>query len=455
MHISKLYRKRIIAIVVLGIMLVVAASVTGEFLRPFSNTDIYNKEFNEMKNKQQKVDMVFVGNSRTMFSLNPIIFQDRLGLNKVYNLSMGGQCLEGYYYCLKEFIEVFHPDYVVMDLERTNLTQKYANNIIHLRNLKRLHGENYWAYIRNVLKKDNYVYLIPCYAYRSYLNKISDNVQRKLRLEKEGLPMKVYDYKAMGNGFYTKRGALAKGNVGVPGIRNFDKSNMKEKNIYYLNKCVQLCRNNDVKLIFLTAPTSMADLYTINNYEEYVKFIAEIANNNNIKYHNLYYHKDKERLLPDNLMADYVHINEAGSTVVSRIYADILYKELHGIDAGESFYKSLDEVKKTVKRIVGVDAKLVIKNDLMSMTIKSLQNEDVIPEYEILLAVEKNNFKSVVGWTKQKEISFEIPKKKNCRILLRARRQNDAKASAWMAWKIDMQGKIRKIHDVPAEKIYG
>lgn len=439
---------------VLAIMLVVTGTVMGELLRPFSNTDIYLKEFDEMKNKQQKVDMVLIGDSRVLFSLNPVIFQDRLGLNKVYNLSMGGQCIEGYYYCLKEFIEVFHPDYVVMGLGDTNLTAKYVKNVIHLRNLQRLHGNNYLAYIRNVLKKDNYVYLIPCFAYRSYLNKISENTHRKQQLEKEGLPMKAYDYEAMGNGFYVKNGNLKKGNAGVPSIKDFDKSDIRETTIYYLNKCIQLCQNNNIKLFFLTVPTSMAELYTISNYEECVKFIAEKADNNNIKYHNLNYIKDKEGLLPDNLMADYIHANKAGSTITSKVYADILYKELHGIDTEEYFYKSLGEVKKTVKRIVGVDAKPIIKSNLMFMEIKSLQNEDVIPEYEILLAREGNNFKPVLGWTKQIKASFETPRGQNYKILLRARRENDSKATAWMAWQVDVKGKIRKKYDVPAEKIF-
>lgn len=457
MHISKLYRKRIMALVVLCAMLVAAVTVAGELLRPFYfSTDIFNKEYDEMKSNKQKIDMVIIGNSRALLSLDPVIFKEKLGLNKVFNLSMGSQSIVADYYILKEFIEEFHPSYVVMGIEETTLMQQSIGMISHLRNLERLHGSNYRAYIKDNFMQTDYAYLIPCFAYRGNLGQIRDNTRMKLQFQEEGVNMKTDKWQYMGNGFvvYSNRN-LPRGNIGIPGMRTFNKSKVKEETINYLNKCVQLCQTNNIKLFFVAAPTSMAELYSINNYEDYTKFASEYSKRHNIKYHNLSYVKNKELLLSDNLMFDNRHVNKDGAAVTSKIYADILEKELRGIDTKKYFHKSLGEVKNAVRRIVGVDAKPVKKKNTISMTIRSLQNEDIIPEYEILLAIENNDFKPVVGWTKQNKISFEISKKNNFRILLRARRQNDVKATAWMAWEVDAQGKIRKIRDVPAEKIYG
>ena len=456
MQISKLYKKRIIAFVVLGIMLVTTGAVMGELLRPFNfSTDIYNKEYNEMKSNKQKIDMVIIGNSRTLLSLDPVIFKEKLGLNKVFNISMGAQSIVADYYILKEVIEEFHPSYVVMGLDETILTHKYIRMISHLRNLERLHGTNYRAYIKDNFIQADYAYLIPCFAYRGNLGQIRDNTRMKLQFQEEGVNMKTDKWQSMGNGFvvYSNRN-LTEGNIGIPRIKTFEKSKIKEETINYLNKCVQLCQTNNIKLFFVTAPTSMAELYSINNYEDYTKFASEYAMKHKIKYHNLSYIKGKETLLPDNFMFDIQHVNKAGAEVTSKIYAEILKKELHGTDTKKFFHRSLGEVKSTVKRIVGVDAKPVKNDNTLTMTIRSLQNKGIIPQYEILLAGEDNNFKPVVGWTKQKKVSFEIPKETTCRILLRARRQNDVKATAWMAWEIDEQGEIRKINDVPVEKIF-
>ena len=105
-------------------------------------------------------------------------------------------------------------------------------------------------------------------------------------------------------------------------------------------------------------------------------------------------------------------------------------------------------MKRSVDRIVAVDSKLVIKNNNVKLSVQSLQNEDIKPCYQVLLA-EGDEFKTVCDWTSLKNLSFKVQKGRPCRVLLRARENDNATNYAWMAWEINSKGKARKTENIP------
>ena len=85
---------------------------------------------------------------------------------------------------------------------------------------------------------------------------------------------------------------------------------------------------------------------------------------------------------------------------------------------------------------------------MMFLAVKSLQNEDVIPQYQVLLARKKNDFKPTVDWTNSDKLSFKIPKGRTYRVLLRARHKKTDSYYAWKAWEVDKNGVIQIVQNV-------
>ncbi len=422
----------------------------GELLRPFDySRDIYHKEYEDLKRQNKKVDLVLIGASRMLVAFDPEIFEKKLQLDKAYNLSISQQNLEGVYYQLKGFITEFHPKYVVIGIAEGSLTYKITPKITKLRLLERLHGTNRLDYIRNSFSLNDYPYLINVFSYRNNLSGIRVNMRNKQQFQNEGVFMKTAKWQSKGNGFIAYNMRVPQGNIGLVPTNKFEPSQISDKTKYYLDKCVQLCKENGVRLFFVSPPTSLSNIYSISNFQDVVNYVTAYAKENNVPYCNMNYLKDRESYFPDSMMYDFKHINKYGAPIVSEKYADVLAKELQGIDSSDLFYGSVDELKRTVDRIVAVGAKPVIKNNVMTLPVQSFQNRNVTPYYQVLLATKKNEFKTIVDWTNKKTISFKIPKGSRFRVLLRARHKENAGSYAWMAWEFDAKGKFKKVNDVP------
>ncbi len=446
MQISNVYKKRIISALLLIVMVTGAGYFIGELLRPVNySTAVYDAEYKQMKASKSKVDMVFLGASQVMVAFNPKIFEKKLSLHKVFNLSIGQQSMEGMYFQLSEFLDEFQPKTVVIGITHGGLIQKESPKIIKLRMLERLHGKYRTSFIKECLSIDELPYIIPIYGYRGYLFDIMKNVKNMQLFKAEGIYMKTPGWQSMGQGFVVYPKSTPSGNMGIRENSIFDKSMVQDKTIYYLDKCIQLCKEKNVQLFFMTPPTSAANIYETDNYQAMIDYIEDYAKKNNIVYHNLSYLKGKEELLPDSMMYDFKHISKDGSTVISNKYAEILSKSLKNIDTSEYFYPTLTEMKKSVNRIVAVDAKPQIKNNTMTLSVQSLQNDNVAPYYQVLLAKDKKNFNPAVNWTNKKNLSFKVPKSSTYSVLLKARQNENDTNFAWMAWEVDKRGKIRKI----------
>ena len=160
--------------------------------------------------------------------------------------------------------------------------------------------------------------------------------------------MRTKWWKSMGNGFQVCYRTVRQGNMGIESTRKFNKLQISDKTKLYLDKCVQLCKDNNIQLVFVSPPTSMAHIYSISNFQDIVDYITDYANKNNVPYHNLSYLKDREILFPDTMFYDFKHINKNGAAVVSEKYAEILSRCLQGADINEYFYGSLNELKESV-----------------------------------------------------------------------------------------------------------
>ena len=182
----------------------------------------------------------------------------------------------------------------------------------------------------------------------------------------------------------------------------------------------------------------MMRLYSIENYQGAVDFYTMYAEEKGIIYHNLNYLLDREEIFPDEMMLDYNHLNGEGAYRVSKIYAEILKKDMQNIDTSDYFYEDFDDLKKDVHRIVAVNGDITMdeaKTGLAHVVITSLQNEDVTPQYQLEISTSGgDNYEVVVEWTEESEWDISVPMGQEYIIKVRAKTGNEGDAEAYQIY---------------------
>ena len=82
--------RNIISFLSLILMIIAADRILTYLLEPMSRTDFYLHDIREMKEKGVKPDLFIVGNSRSVYGFDPLIFEEDLGLDFAYNASVVG-----------------------------------------------------------------------------------------------------------------------------------------------------------------------------------------------------------------------------------------------------------------------------------------------------------------------------------------------------------------------------
>ncbi len=181
-------------------------------------------------------------------------------------------------------------------------------------------------------------------------------------------------------------------------------------------------------------------LYNIENYQEAEDFYTAYAEKHNLSYYNLNLLRSREELLPDSLMHDYNHVNGEGAEVISKQYADILKKQMNGEASTDLFYSSLEELKDGVERIVAVSADIETGNGKIILKIKSLQSNDVIPEYQVQVAVDGGEYTSISGYSGKTDYVIEIPEEGKIKIRIDARNsEKRSEAGAFQVYEYDLK----------------
>ena len=156
-----------------------------------------------------------MGTSSVQRAFDPKVFENKLKLNKVYNLSVTQINMEGVYFQLKEFIDVFHPKYVGIGINEGELNRKVNPKIVKLLLLERLHGINRLKYIWYTFSLSDYPYLINLFSYRNNLSKIQTNIEKKKRFHNDGIYMKTAQWESRKSGFLAFHKRVPQGNIGT------------------------------------------------------------------------------------------------------------------------------------------------------------------------------------------------------------------------------------------------
>ena len=406
-------RKRVASVLVLVIYLILSFTILGFIVEPVSFSMYYNHDLREISKRNRSVDMVFVGASRTYRSFIPSTFEEELGLDCVINGGTSLQLMSGSYYQLKDLIERYHPKYAVLGVTWEGLLKTQDETLLsRLIVCDRIKLSNKIQYGIEDFTGEEKLYFLRAYRYRNELDEpygFRNVIQKFELIQNHYAPNKSNRIYFADSGFVYSNQVLQNGNVRILGGGTFSRENIDESELAYLEKIVELCEKEGVKLHLVTGPTTLMRMYKVKNYQDATDYYTKFAKEHGIIYHNLNFLKNREEFLPDSKMQDANHVNGKGAQIISDKYAKILKEDLKGEDTSAYFYSNFEKLKKDIHRVVAVEASIARSKDTLRFVMNSLQSEGVVPYYKAEISTDGGKtYKVLVFWTKEARFEKDI-----------------------------------------------
>lgn len=301
----------------------------------------------EMYEYDGNIDTVMLGSSYVVHGFNPQVADEIFDGNS-YNAGTKLQAADGSYYMLKEILK--HHDVKTVYLD--------CNHVIMAQFTEPGFGMNSLisVYMKPSVDRLRFVYasagsegivknIFP-FLIRKKLN-FTETIKAKLT---DGYDDGNYRYvnfdgeDYMGNGFVMKEGNI-KADDNFEPIWEIDSSRpITEFSLEYLEKIVELCKKNDVRLVLMTVPVASEMLNRIPNAQDYIDAVQEFADAHGVEYHNYNLARSEYCRISLHDYSDKEHLNGTGADSFTRQFARTEKLIAAGnISASDVFYDTLEE----------------------------------------------------------------------------------------------------------------
>lgn len=309
--------------------------------------------------EQENIDVLFLGSSHCYRSINLEIFDKGWGIN-AFNAGTSSQQADGSYYLLREagannnikqvYLEVYYD--VLRENESYSLpTAKYIISDYMRPSLNRLEylwGSGGSAHLTHglILSRRNWDKFFD-FAY------IKDNISNKL--SKSYLN---YEYIESINEYYAGKGYVYSNDIIEQGsfIANtcftpIDESAISLKNKEYLKKIIDYCNEQEIELIFYSAPIPDFRLINVGNYDLYILQMQELIKDTDVIYYDFNLCKSDWLVMEDIDFKDDHHLNGMGADKFSKALLHIM--ELKNPE--DVFYKSYElKIQDNTETLYGI-----------------------------------------------------------------------------------------------------
>ena len=246
--------------------------------------------FNELTTEQY--DCLILGASHGSYGLSTEEISDGLGMNTM-NMCIGGEYMIDAYYILKYAVDKNCPKVVILDIDYQYLINRNDESI--------LFHQVYNGYPSCINKVSYFADRIAKEEYRGAFLKwtnywqcyymIDKTVEKKLSKEYREYSASVVSMDKNdtyeGKGFINKSKNASKSTTSV---LEWDESKVSDSECEYIEKIVDLCRKNDIKIIFTTVvqdPKTVAG--QADKFAAADSYIRNLANKLNVEYYNFNY----------------------------------------------------------------------------------------------------------------------------------------------------------------------
>ena len=274
--------------------------------------------------EENSLDMVFLGSSHSYCTFDPEIIDSGLNLNS-FQMGTPLQHPDTSYYELKEILKTQHPEYVVMEVYWDVLDDKFdlqqANSFFEVLKSEDIKNE----YIKNVFPlADKVKYnLLPIRYQQSYFAYEGSQMEKEIE-NKYGVTKKQGEVQ-QGEEYYRSKGYVYSNQLMISTeydttnqFRNFDGKDFEINSTQrkYIEKIVKLCKDENIQLIFVTAPVANVSMSYIKNYDLVHNAVAAMAAENGVPYIDYNIENEKRDMLTNENFRDDAHLNHSGVEIV-------------------------------------------------------------------------------------------------------------------------------------------
>ncbi len=307
-------KKKIAKFAISALIIVTSLYLLQRLLLPKYVTDVVEGALiAEYYEEEKDHDVVFIGDCEVYENFSPVVLWEEYGINS-YIRGSAQQLIWQSYYLLEDTLRYEKPDVVVFNIlsMKYNEPQKEAYNRMSLEGM-RWSASKVKSIQASMTEDEEFLdYVFPILRYHSRWSELNaQDVEYMFQTEK-----------VSHNGYYMR--VDVKPAVNVPGGKILADYQFGDNAYSYLDKMTQLCKENDIQLILIKAPS----LYPYW-YDEWEVQMEEYAAKNDLMYINFLELTEEVGLDFNTDTYDAgLHLNLSGAEKLSRYFGEILAQEV-------------------------------------------------------------------------------------------------------------------------------
>ncbi|SDB33823.1 hypothetical protein SAMN02910298_01644 [Pseudobutyrivibrio sp. YE44] len=326
--------KKYISILLSIVIAISGLAFANQLLEPkYMNGVLEGAMIEEYYDDPTDHNVVFIGDCELYENISPVYLWENYGINS-YIRGSAQQLIWQSYYLAEETVKREHPDIIVFNV----LSMKYNEPQSEAYNRMSIDGMKWSSSKVNNIKasmteEEHFVdYVFPLLRYhRRWSDLNSDDFKYLFHRDKVSF-----------NGYYLR--VDVKPAEDVPEGRPLTDYNFGDNAYNYLDKLTKLCKDNDVQLILVKAPS----LYPYW-YPEWDEQIVKYAKDNALPYYNFLNYQDEMGLdWSKDTYDGGLHLNLSGAEKMSKFFGEILVTDYvvpdrRGEEELDEYWKGVSE----------------------------------------------------------------------------------------------------------------
>lgn len=319
------------------------------------DTESYTRlTLHDLYQEEENIDTLFLGSSHCFRAYDPMLYEELTGRN-AFNLGSSAQNYDTSYYLLREAARRNHLETVYLDMH-------YKFLFIGKEDKDLVQANIISDYMRPSLNKLEF--LLCTSESRHYTNRLLPFRREWKKMEDPSYLKEVWDKKRQesyrnyepvvreqeyyaGKGFVSSREVLDA--EAITWWENFGliRDDMESSETYtlsYLEKIVEFCEKEKIRLIFVTAPSFDRYLEAVGPYDQAYAYIRELAEKYGISYLDFNLCREEYLDFTEEDFLDVDHLNGRGARTLTEFLAEIEEELIsHRLQIDEYFKPWYDE----------------------------------------------------------------------------------------------------------------
>lgn len=320
-------------IILVFVLILLVASMAPYF---YGET-YYYQDYKVRESLSGKLDTLIVGSSHALRSVKPTVLNEELDAN-AYNLSSPLMSMCGRYVLLEKEVQRNPIKTVFIELS-------YNAMILDRENLG-LEGDLYLlGRLDNTV--DRLRFSKKAFTIDEYGKVFADTIQRSKYAMTKGSSSKIVQYETYGYLPVPTKDQTLKSETRAK-ILNSESLDvkMKNENLEYFNKFIELCKENDIRIVLIVTPVTEMMILKYNNMDEMFSQYIELAKKYNCEYYDFNLDKKANELYSQKeSFFDITHMSDDGAEIFSTRLSEIVKNADEGKDVSNEFYNSYNELK--------------------------------------------------------------------------------------------------------------